>query len=272
MELINFLISYPLYKKQKISEEEMNNIKYSRKLERFFCPSCNKVSVFKRVSNNTNKTPCLPSSNYGGYFSEKNYSEDYENIICIRFQCSKNSTHEAVFYLYHTLDYVIKIGQYPSFEEINEIKELNNYKKILSDTDYDCLNKAIGLYANGLAIPAFTYLRRILENFIIETQNLYILENKCEKTFFENKRIKDRIKILENYLPDFFVKNNKIYSILSKGIHELEEDICHSIFPFLKMSLFEIINDLNYKKNYAKNSKELKKDIENIKNKMVGGE
>ncbi len=53
---------------------------------------------------------------------------------------------------------------------------------------------------------------------------------------FATKHMDEKISLLQDHLPPFLVKNKKIYSILSLGIHELEEDECRSFFPVLRQS------------------------------------
>lgn len=43
-------------------------------------------------------------------------------------------------------------------------------------------------------------------------------------------------------LPDFLVSNIKIYSILSKGIHELDEEECKKSFPILRQAIEMILD------------------------------
>jgi hypothetical protein len=59
---------------------------------------------------------------------------------------------------------------------------------------------------------------------------------------FTSARMNERIQMLSDYLPDFLVENHNIYSILSKGVHELSEEDCKEYFTVLKESI-EIILD-----------------------------
>ncbi|WP_417476321.1 hypothetical protein [Maricaulis sp.] len=45
---------------------------------------------------------------------------------------------------------------------------------------------------------------------------------------------------LKGVLPNFIVENRKIYSFLSKGIHELSEEDCAKMFPTLRASILMI--------------------------------
>lgn len=52
----------------------------------------------------------------------------------------------------------------------------------------------------------------------------------------------EKIQMLKNELPPFLVEHPKIYSILSKGIHELSESDCLKNFETLKLGT-ELILD-----------------------------
>ena len=44
-------------------------------------------------------------------------------------------------------------------------------------------------------------------------------------------------------MPDFLADHPKLYSILSKGIHELSEDECLKHFPVVKVGIELILDD-----------------------------
>ncbi|MFJ8458181.1 hypothetical protein ACIQ57_03515 [Lysinibacillus xylanilyticus] len=58
----------------------------------------------------------------------------------------------------------------------------------------------------------------------------------------ENRTVNEKIQLIEDYLPEFMVKNAVIYNILSKGIHELEEE-CKEILPILQKSIELILDE-----------------------------
>ena len=53
--------------------------------------------------------------------------------------------------------------------------------------------------------------------------------------------MEDRIRTLKGFLPPFLVANWKIYSILSKGIHELSEVECKLCFPTVRKGIEQIL-------------------------------
>lgn len=54
--------------------------------------------------------------------------------------------------------------------------------------------------------------------------------------------MEEKIELLKSYLPPFLVENKTLYSILSLGIHELDEQNCLAHFDTLRVGI-EIILD-----------------------------
>ena len=136
---------------------------------------------------------------------------------------------------------IIKIGQLPSIGDLANA-ETKKYRKINQEI-YTELNRAIGLSAHGIGVGAFVYLRRIVEKHIVQSELEKLSKaNLIKEKEFDNTRFTDKLAILKDSLPDFLINNPKIYSILSKGIHELDEKECRTYFPLLRNAI-EIILD-----------------------------
>ena len=60
---------------------------------------------------------------------------------------------------------------------------------------------------------------------------------------FEKKRVSERIKLLKGYLPDILVDNDGIYTVLSKGVHELSEEECLEYFTPLRDLMFLLLEE-----------------------------
>jgi hypothetical protein len=78
---------------------------------------------------------------------------------------------------------------------------------------------------------------------------------------FYPKRMNEKVSFLSDHLPPFLVKNSRIYSILSIGIHELEEKQSLAFFPVLKQSLVVILEEDKKKKEELDRQAELEKAI-----------
>lgn len=124
---------------------------------------------------------------------------------------------------------LIKVGQYPSFADY-KISEKKKYKKALKNLGFETeYTRAIGLFAQGIGIGSFVYLRRILEFLVQQTHS----DSNLQIENFEQQRFGEKIKSLKEYLPKFLVDNSAIYGIVSAGIHELSEDDCLAYFPII---------------------------------------
>jgi len=76
--------------------------------------------------------------------------------------------------------------------------------------------------------------------------------------------MEDKIAALSNVLPRALVENRATYSILSFGIHELDEDTCRKYFPVVRKAIITILEqDLNRKRELQQ-QEELKKEISRI--------
>lgn len=61
----------------------------------------------------------------------------------------------------------------------------------------------------------------------------------------------EKIKIIEDYLPEFLVENRSLYAILSTGIHDLTEDECLQYFEAVKIGIEQILDEKIIQKEKA---------------------
>ena len=64
------------------------------------------------------------------------------------------------------------------------------------------------------------------------------------KEDFERQKFDKKIETLKEYLPASLVKNKNVYGIVSKGIHELSEEECREMFPYIRIGIELILDDL----------------------------
>lgn len=159
---------------------------------------------------------------------------------------------------------LLKIGQYPSIADFH-IYEIKQYDKLLSKDVLKEFTKAIGLAANGVGIGSFVYLRRIFENLILESFEEAKQEGKVEEETFSRSRMDEKIGLLKEYLPPFLVENKSIYSILSKGIHELDENTCLEYFEPMKVGIEIILDQKLEKMKQKEKEEEAKKKIQQLR-------
>lgn len=202
----------------------------------------------------------------------------YRGIKTLRLECKRGKGNIVVFI--NVVDYgsngeghlghIEKIGQIPSIADLH-IAQFKEFKKVIDNDSLKEITRAIGLAANGVGIGSFVYLRRIIEMLVYEA---FVIAKdsigKSEQEFYV-LRMDERIQLLKGYIPDFLVANSKIYSILSKGVHELSEDECKEYFPVLLKSVRMILEQK--KENEEKKSveastqKEIDAILEKLKNK-----
>jgi hypothetical protein len=137
---------------------------------------------------------------------------------------------------------LIKIGQYPSLQEF-AIIDFKGFNKALDalkiKNDY---RNAIRNHIDGDNIAAYVYLRRIVENIIMDSyrdnkKKLNIGDNE-----FEKLRTKEKISTLKDYLPKFLYNNKEIYSVVSAGIHTLTEQQCEKYYDTIKDAIDIILH------------------------------
>ncbi|MGE6344101.1 hypothetical protein ACQKIY_05965 [Bacillus mycoides] len=268
LDLDYLLIQLGLYDPVPFDETnalKLEKILYSRNIMQFdcYCVECKKDSTFKYFNNSNlliNKTHSQP-------FNAINQLNSHSFPFHLMFQCQRNEFHIYSFMFQITDNKITKVGQFPSIASL-ELHSIEKYRKILK-SDYRDFSKAVGLYSHGIGAGSFVYLRRIFENLIeecrIEAQN----DSSFNNTDFQGSKMDEKILMLKTYLPSFLVENRKLYGILSKGIHELDEQTCLELFPNVKLAIELILDEKIYeleKKNKLQSARNfIAATVENLK-------
>jgi hypothetical protein len=269
------LLRDPLFKKyplQGIDEMDLLNLLYYNgnacdkvKIIDSYCTICDKDTTFTTELSDSQELSDLffdagMISGGLGHKQEKNLIKALEkkSIFVRKFNCSRksdDSSHNQVF-IFRVIDAnLIKIGQHPTLADLTK-KEIKKYRKF-NDEIYSELNRAIGLSTHGIGIGAFVYLRRIIEKHILAPQlKELLLEGEITEDDLVKSDFKGKINLAKDKLPNFLVENKKIYSVLSKGIHELDENECKDYFPVLRTAI-EIILDEEIKRKEVENKNKL---------------
>jgi hypothetical protein len=160
----------------------------------------------------------------------------------VQIKCKRT---DSMFRFYILVDpdasTIMKTGQYPSVADFH-ISEIKQYRKLLPNEKLKEFTRAIGLAANGVGIGSFVYLRRIFEHLIYEAYAQCLEEGLVSEEQYNKSRMDQKIELLSAHLPNFLVENRAIYSVLSLGIHELDENTCLAHFDTLRVGI-EIILD-----------------------------
>ena len=224
-----------------------------------YCPSCKRETIFKPAERkidwtNDNQEPVI-----------KNLVQ-YAHFKCSRRQCNSN-----LFFVFQIADGVItKVGQYPSIADLIS-PAIKKYGAVLSSRLISDWQRALGLRAHGIGAGSYVYLRRIIENMVNKSSLLAIKDNKINQEDYSRSRWPEKIKMLSEYLPTYLVENSKVYSVLSKGVHELSEEECNEFFDVMHTSIEIICEEklakLERDKKAATGAKALQKVLQRIKSK-----
>lgn len=232
LTLESFLFDIPLYTKISINESnylEFDSLIYSqdRRDVDGYNPFRKVQTTFETIRQLGYVINDYP--NNGGFGEIQVRCKRYGDIL--RYYCVYDPNKKIL----------MKIGQFPSVAEIH-IHEIKQYKKLLTQEKLKEFTRAIGLAANGVGIGSFVYLRRIFEHLIQQASQSGIKEGKVSESDFQRARMDEKIELLKAYLPPFLVEHKELYSVLSLGIHELDENTCLQHFETLRVGI-EIILD-----------------------------
>lgn len=208
-----------------------------------YCPECSKDSTFVMDSNQyyIPINPLTKRNDTTHGLLKRLHSFRFPGTQT--FRCQRNN-HVFTYNFYFKNNQLIKTGQYPSMADI-EIPGIHKYKNLLK-RDYSDFSKAIGLHAHGVGAGSFVYLRRIFENLIEEIHQEYLQSDQWNDDLYQRSRMDDKIKLLQDKLPEVLVENRAVYGIMSKGIHELSEDECLDLFPDVKLGIELILDEKLY--------------------------
>lgn len=228
--LAEFFFSFPLYAQADMAAnwDEAKQIFTNMFRIDGHCPSCGKSSTFKRMG----------AINHPSHLDLDDLPSGARTTLEI--QCQRVLAHTIWFDLLKRASRIEKVGQYPSLADIAN-DESRKYAKVLKGGDAAEFHRAIGLAAHGIGIGSYVYLRRIFERLVNgRFAEFKDAEGWRDEDYFR-LRMDERIELLKDHLPAFLVENRKMYSILSLGIHELDEDTCRGLFPVLKGSISIIL-------------------------------
>jgi len=211
-----------------------------------------------------------------GVNRHKDYLSQYCGVHRRILKCVRTGFSINYFFLLEEFDddeneevhYVFqKIGQYPTIADL-EIGKYKKFSKVISKEHLRELNKAIGLSANGVGVGSFVYLRRIFEKLIENYHQKAIKTNGWDEDEYVKSRIVEKIELLKGYLPEAVVKYKKVYSIISKGIHELKEQECLKYFPIVKDAVVAILEQDYLKRENDEKQSELENNIKDLVGKL----
>lgn len=251
------LVSKGLYDSVDITVDDLPELeKYLSKSEYTgntidcFCVHCGTNRIFEYADSEVHNSTGILRMNIFDDVNTKTRKLKKEEIFStylnrrytLTYYCTRDRLHAILFDLIISDDKIIKIGQYPSVADL-VIPEIAKYKSILGK-QYREFSKAVGLFAHGVGIGSFVYLRRIIENLVFDRYNQVVDVLGIKKEDFEHLKFDIKIETLKDYLPKVLVANKNVYGIVSKGVHELSEEECIEMFPCIRAGIELILDDL----------------------------
>jgi hypothetical protein len=232
--LTEFLFDAPLYKTFVIPKKEELN---SRDPLRGYCPYCENWSLFTKVHRFSTH--------------EWTVAMHVQTSRDIDLKCGVDATHLLRFNILFRGNVLWKIGQWPTFATIARGR-LKDKIRVLSHTDATELAKAVGLASHDAGIGAYVYVRRVFERVLWQSFNEFRKTHpEWTDEKFQSTPTDKRIELLRGELPDYLVQNAKLYSILSLGMHELNEQQCLDFFDAAYEAVLYILEDKINKKEEA---------------------
>jgi hypothetical protein len=214
----------------------------------------------------------LPRGQVGGPFtlSEMEPIALRNRVFHVRFDCPREEKQSLYFFFRVHNGSMEKVGQSPSLADLH-LGDVKKYRKLLGDGKYQEFTKAVGLNAHGIGIGAFVYLRRIFENLIGSARQEAARSGTWDEDAYNRDRMDEKILLLRDSLPSFLVENRGIYSVLSRGIHELSEQECLNLFEPLKTGIELILDEKLEQKEKAAKIDRTKQALSKIKGDLKGG-
>lgn len=263
----NLLINKGLYESVDITIDDFDEIEkclskstYTGNTVDCFCIHCKTNRVFEFANSEVHEDTGLirmAIDDAGGRSRKPKKEEIFNSYLnrryVLTYRCTRNREHTILFDLIITNEKIIKIGQFPSVADL-VLPEIAKYKSVLGKL-YSEFSKAIGLFAHGIGIGSFVYLRRIIEKLIFDKYEQFSDELGVPTNEFNRLKFDEKIELLKNHLPAILVRNKNVYGIVSKGIHELSEDECRSMFPYIRTGIELILDDLLAEKERAEKEK-----------------
>jgi len=191
----------------------------------------------------------------------------------VTLECKRKDNDVLRFFVYNSEinKKIIKVGQMPSIADLQFADIQRKYTNVLEEQYLNEFKKAIVSASHGYGVAAFVYLRRIFENLIFRTFQKNISEFEISEADFIPKRMEDKIELLKSHLPSQLLAMKSVYGILSKGVHELDEDECLSYFHPLKLSI-ELILDQKIREDVEnKRDEDVKNQLQQITQRLSPG-
>lgn len=227
-----------------------------------YCPQCGLLSTFKPFMG--------PQIFAAGKALSYVFFQREIPFGMLYFCCARDSNHvfSAQIIYGENKDCIKKIGQNPSVADI-DVLEFNKFRKILPNDKLLDLKRSVGLASHGIGVGSFVYLRRVFEYLLMSSFDEAERAGAIDSGMFRKAHVSDKIKMLKDYLPEIMVENAQVYGILSKGVHELDEETCLKSHALIKETIVFILEEMLLKKEKEDRRKNLSNEISRLGSRLT---
>ncbi|PHM19798.1 MAG: short-chain dehydrogenase [Curvibacter sp. PD_MW3] len=255
-----FLLGTPLYAKTAYEGDEVwavLDVLYFNGTYDSYCAKCRRESTFQAK---VVERPAAYQRNLAHERLDKQNGIDPKvpslepGLYVVHAHCTRTNSHKQDFVFFvdrevvpdhappKVLRTIQKVGQQPSYGDLH-ITQVKKYTHVLSNEQLSELTRAIGLASHDVGVGAYVYLRRIFETLVEEAHQSAVADPGWDEGAYQRLRMSERIAHLKSHLPNFLSEHPGMYSLLSKGIHELSEDECLKHFETLRIGIELILDE-----------------------------
>jgi len=258
---VDFLLSVPLYAKIAFVGVEswaVVDVLYYAGTYDSFCPKCQRDSTFQVVAperppgftRNPRRDVMLKQGGASPEFPPLQLGVHTVHAKCTRLNAH---TQDFLFFIDQTItrdsenklqvqNTIEKIGQQPSYGDLHLLK-VKGYTSVLTKPQLNELSRAIGLASHDVGIGSYVYLRRVFEALVEEAHQAAKSDPSWDEQIYARSRMNEKITLLKGHLPTFLVEHPGMYSLMSKGVHELSEEECLKHFETLRIGIELILDE-----------------------------
>lgn len=207
-----------------------------------FCNTCGKSKSFK-LSEQESYNLYVFDNSFSRYVNpvigvmvsnEKKPNIDYQSgLFMVCLYCPECKVTYRMGIRYKGLKFT-KIFEFPD-QSTRHYEKYRKFRNIDDDFDYFIeLATASRLFNNSAFIGSFVYLRRCLEHFVkVHLVNKFV-SNGGDIHSRDLRDFSDYVELVSDYIPSEIKDAIKdTYSIMSSGIHELNEDECKDYYELM---------------------------------------
>lgn len=258
---VDFYLGVPLYAPVEYEGDETWNVLdvlYFNGTYDSFCIKCRRESTFKV------NAPERPVAHKRDHALEQSLKQRgvkpqpprlESSVFTVKSSCTRQELHKQdfIFFIDHQITHdesgsasvkstFQKIGQQPSYGDLHML-QVKKYVHVLDKQQLGELTRAVGLASHDVGVGSYVYLRRIFETLVEEAHVAARADANWDEEAYARSRMNEKVAALKAHLPAFLVEHPGMYSLLSKGIHELSEQDCLKHFSTLRLGIELILDE-----------------------------